>query len=152
VAKKLKCGGASRDFNSCTTFSDVKNKNDKFGTTGRTNECRFFGFTGIFAGTRPIREAAKAKCRRFSARRSFFYVAQPAFSVHHAFRMPIDHLTEEDTTNRSASTSYREFLADREDLLRHKWLMSEKAGRDVGLEMALLDWVGNCRVAMRKQR
>ena len=46
----------------------------------------------------------------------------------------------------------REFLADREDLMQHKWLMSEKAGRDVGLEAALIDWVDHQRVAMRKKR
>ncbi len=36
--------------------------------------------------------------------------------------------------------------------MRHKWLMSEKTGRDVGLEAALLDWVDNRRAPMRKQR
>lgn len=66
--------------------------------------------------------------------------------------MQYDQTTEEEPTNRPGSSSYREFLADREDLLRHKWLMSEKAGRDVGIEVALLDWVENCRVALRKQR
>ena len=28
----------------------------------------------------------------------------------------------------------------REEVLRHKWFESEKAGRDVGFEFALLDW------------
>jgi hypothetical protein len=28
------------------------------------------------------------------------------------------------------SSLYREFLAEREEILRHKWLESEKAGRD----------------------
>jgi hypothetical protein len=69
-----------------------------------------------------------------------------------SFFMPADPPTEEEAVSRSGSTSYREFLADREDLMRHKWLMSEKAGRDVGLEAALLDWADHHRVAMRKQR
>ena len=74
------------------------------------------------------------------------------FFIHDAPRMATDITTEEENTSRPRSTAYREFLADREDLLRHKWLMSEKAGRDVGLELALFDWAEHSRVAMRKQR
>ena len=59
---------------------------------------------------------------------------------------------EEDAASRAGATAYREFVADREDLMRHKWLLSEKSGRDVGLETALLDWVENFRVPMRKHR
>jgi Domain of unknown function (DUF4032) len=66
--------------------------------------------------------------------------------------MPYETAPEETTAVRPASTSYREFLADREDLLRHKWLMSEKTGLDIGLEAALMDWAENHRAAMRKQR
>ena len=28
----------------------------------------------------------------------------------------------------------------REEILKHKWFESEKAGKDVGFEFALLDW------------
>ena len=66
--------------------------------------------------------------------------------------MPLEASAEEDPAPRAGSTAYREFLADREDLMRHKWLMSEKAGCDVGLEAALLEWVENFRGPMRKQR
>ena len=66
--------------------------------------------------------------------------------------MPADTATDEDSPSKPRSTAYKEFLADREDLLRHKWLMSERAGRDVGLEAALLDWVDHFRSPMRKQR
>ena len=66
--------------------------------------------------------------------------------------MPAEILNEPESTPRAGSTSYREFLADREDLMQHKWLMSEKAGRDVGLEAALIDWVDHQRVVMRKKR
>lgn len=59
---------------------------------------------------------------------------------------------EEESSPRSGAGSYREFVADREELMRHKWLMSEKAGQDVGLEAALLDWVTNHRAAFHKQR
>lgn len=47
---------------------------------------------------------------------------------------------------------YREFLAEREEILRHKWLESEKAGRDIGFERALVDWVGRYRAAWRRFR
>jgi len=30
------------------------------------------------------------------------------------------------------SSLYREFQAEREEILRHKWIESEKAGRDIG--------------------
>lgn len=66
--------------------------------------------------------------------------------------MPAELLNEPESAARSGSTSYREFLADREDLMQHKWLMSEKAGRDVGLEAALIDWVDHQRIPMRKKR
>jgi len=36
---------------------------------------------------------------------------------------------------------YREFLAEREEILKHKWVLSEHAGHDVGLDFALIDWV-----------
>ncbi len=35
---------------------------------------------------------------------------------------------------------YPEFLAEREEILKHKWIQSEEAGHDVGLETALVDW------------
>ena len=39
------------------------------------------------------------------------------------------------------SSLYREFQAEREEILRHKWLESEKEGRDIGFERALTDWI-----------
>ncbi len=39
------------------------------------------------------------------------------------------------------STLYREFLAERGEILRHKWIESEKAGKDIGFEAALTDWM-----------
>jgi len=40
---------------------------------------------------------------------------------------------------------YKRFLEEREHILRNKWFMSEKEGKDVGFERALLDWVCNFR-------
>ncbi len=50
------------------------------------------------------------------------------------------------------SSLYQEFLAEREEILRHKWLESEKAGKDVGFERALLDWIRNHREDWRSHR
>jgi len=50
------------------------------------------------------------------------------------------------------SALYREFLAERDEILRHKWLESEKAGHDIGFERALLDWIVKHRSNWRKHR
>ena len=34
---------------------------------------------------------------------------------------------------------YQEFQAEREEILKHKWIESEKAGHDIGFELALTD-------------
>lgn len=35
----------------------------------------------------------------------------------------------------------KEALAQKQEVERHKWLESEKAGRDIGYDAALIDWV-----------
>lgn len=50
------------------------------------------------------------------------------------------------------SSLYREFQAEREEILRHKWIESEKAGRDIGFERALTDWIIKHRSKWRKTR
>ena len=50
------------------------------------------------------------------------------------------------------SALYREFLAERDEILRHKWLESEKQGYDIGFERALLDWIVKYRSNWRKAR
>ena len=50
------------------------------------------------------------------------------------------------------SSLYQEFLAEREEILKHKWIESEKEGRDIGFERALLDWIRNHREEWRKAR
>jgi len=50
------------------------------------------------------------------------------------------------------SVLYKEFLAEREEILCHKWLESEKAGYDIGFERALLDWIVRHRSAWRERR
>ncbi|MGA3285614.1 MAG: DUF4032 domain-containing protein [Verrucomicrobiota bacterium] len=50
------------------------------------------------------------------------------------------------------SSLYREFQAEREEILRHKWIESEKAGHDIGFEQALTDWIVKHRASWRKTR
>ena len=50
------------------------------------------------------------------------------------------------------SLLYKEFLAEREEILRHKWIESEKAGHDIGFEKALLDWIVRHRSTWRALR
>lgn len=56
----------------------------------------------------------------------------------------------DDFVNRSSV--YKEYLAEREEILRHKWIESEKAGKDIGFEQALQDWVRNHRDKWRANR
>ena len=60
--------------------------------------------------------------------------------------------SEETTDLVKESLLYKEFLAEREEILRHKWIESEKAGHDIGFEKALLDWIVKHRSAWRTQR
>ena len=41
----------------------------------------------------------------------------------------------------SATKVYEFFTAMRQEILKHKWIESQKANRDVGFEYALLDWI-----------
>ena len=50
------------------------------------------------------------------------------------------------------SSLYQEFLAERDEILRHKWIESEKKGKDIGFERALLDWIRKHRQKWRSDR
>lgn len=50
------------------------------------------------------------------------------------------------------SSLYREFQAEREEILKHKWIESEKAGHDIGFEQALTDWIVKHRSKWRRAR
>ncbi len=43
-------------------------------------------------------------------------------------------------------------MAERDEILRHKWIESEKAGSDIGFERALLDWIRKHREKWRNER
>ena len=50
------------------------------------------------------------------------------------------------------SLIYREFLEEREEVLKHKWLESEKKGYDIGYSAALIDWIIKYRRVWRSHR
>jgi hypothetical protein len=48
---------------------------------------------------------------------------------------------EKDTSMDIRNTKlYKEFLAEKEEILKHKWIESEKAGYDIGYDKAYFDW------------
>ncbi len=65
-------------------------------------------------------------------------------------KQPVNNARTQDVLKRSSL--YQEFLAEREEILRHKWIESEKVGRDIGFERALLDWIRNHRDGWRAAR
>ncbi len=51
-----------------------------------------------------------------------------------------------------SSSLYRHFQAQREEILKHKWYESEKAGHDIGFQHALTDWIIKHRSNWLKSR
>lgn len=47
---------------------------------------------------------------------------------------------------------YKEFLAMKEEILKHKWLESEKVGYDIGYVAALFDWSLKYKSAWVRER
>lgn len=41
----------------------------------------------------------------------------------------------------STSSIYSKFLELKNEIEKHKWIESEKKGKDIGFEKALVDWV-----------
>jgi hypothetical protein len=38
------------------------------------------------------------------------------------------------------SLLYRQFQAQREEIMKHKWYESERVGHDIGFKQAMIDW------------
>ncbi len=66
--------------------------------------------------------------------------------------MTEEHKTEGSENYFKRSALYKEFLAEREEILKHKWIESEKVGHDIGFEKALLDWIVKHRETWRTNR
>jgi hypothetical protein len=67
----------------------------------------------------------------------------------------MSHRASESPTTREfvkQSSLYQEFLAEREEILKHKWIESERLGYDIGFERALLDWIRKHRESWRAAR
>lgn len=47
---------------------------------------------------------------------------------------------------------YKEFIAQKEEILKHKWYESERAGHDVGFARALIDWTMKFKTEWLKKR
>ena len=62
-----------------------------------------------------------------------------------------DKQTGLDDTLLEKSSLYQRYIVERDEILRHKWLESEKEGHDIGFERALVDWVLNHRSKWRKK-
>jgi hypothetical protein len=62
---------------------------------------------------------------------------------------PPDHFMP---VNPASTSPYAEFQAELQQIMRHKWFVSEKEGKDVGFERALTDWVKSHRHEWRCER
>lgn len=51
-----------------------------------------------------------------------------------------------------SSNVYSEFKAELDQIMKHKWLLSEQEKRDVGFERALNDWARSHRAIWRRER
>jgi hypothetical protein len=62
-------------------------------------------------------------------------------------------MADPNTDNDASDTSlYQEFLAERDEILRHKWLKSEDVGRDIGFDAALVGWTIEHRSEWKKEQ
>src|ERR1041384_5591702 len=90
--------------------------------------------------------------------RSNFELSLPPTMLHsdqsEVTRRPMSDMRDASNVNDLVKNSslYREFQAEREEILRHKWIESEKAGYDIGFERALTDWIIKHRGKWRKAR
>jgi hypothetical protein len=50
------------------------------------------------------------------------------------------------------SSLYQYYKKELNEILKHKWIESEKAGKDIGFEKALLDWILNYREGWRNKQ
>lgn len=50
------------------------------------------------------------------------------------------------------SKLYVAFQKEREEILKHKWFLSEQAGHDIGFDLALTDWIVKHRSGWRRSR
>ena len=61
-----------------------------------------------------------------------------------------DGLQTRDLVNKNSV--FKQYIAERDEIEKHKWLESEKAGEDIGFEKALEDWISYHRTAWRNAK
>ena len=52
----------------------------------------------------------------------------------------------------SNSSVYQNYCKERDEIEKHKWLESEKAGKDIGFDKTLVDWISYHRSNWRKTK
>lgn len=52
----------------------------------------------------------------------------------------------------TSSDAFTEFQAELQEVMKFKWVESEKAGHDIGFEKALKQWTETVRPEWRKKR
>ena len=52
----------------------------------------------------------------------------------------------------SNNSVFKQYIAERDEIEKHKWFESEKAGQDIGFEKALKSWILYHRNAWRKAK
>src|SRR5262245_9564758 len=83
---------------------------------------------------------------------SLYQIVDDPSHKHDSMNVAMSLSTDEQHDLVKESLLYKEFLAEREEILRHKWIESEKVGHDIGFEKALLDWIVKHRSAWRSKR
>lgn len=63
-----------------------------------------------------------------------------------------DNIKEEMSSILQNSLLYKNFLSEREEILKHKWIESQKYGYDIGFERALIEWSTKHRSAWRASK
>lgn len=54
--------------------------------------------------------------------------------------------------NLAETSLYKEYLAMQEEVMKHKWYESERAGYDIGFARALIDWIMKYKTAWIQSR
>lgn len=126
--------------------------------------------TGFFAEEQPVQRLARRPIKvriRFNAttlveaevksrRKTVLQAADPQYDF--GVRSPIRNMTHSLPSSGlepgilQRSSLYREFLAEKDEILKHKWIESEKVGYDIGFEAALVDWITKHRASWRRAR
>ena len=55
-------------------------------------------------------------------------------------------------TNFQKSNLYQAYRAELDEILKHKWIESEKVGYDIGFHKALMDWITHHKSEYTKAR